>query len=155
VTGMGGEDAIDPAERSMLLNLFTEIAILEHLVRERFNPQTGDLTPQQFGIINYLVRQRRSSEKLRTLAWCFQIDEPQAIAAAEALAALHYIEIDWVGGERCVFITATGEARHAKFLTDVGPDVMEIVADIDPEHLRITADTLMELRRTFDNLPDR
>jgi DNA-binding MarR family transcriptional regulator len=152
---MDRQDAIDPSERSMLLNLFTEIAILEHLVRERFNPKNGNLTPQQFGIINYLVRQRKSSEKLRTLAWCFQIEDAEAIAAAESLAALRYVEIDWFEGERCVFITAAGQARHAKFLDDVGPDVMEIVADIDPEHLRITTDTLMELRRTIDNLPDR
>jgi hypothetical protein len=148
-------DAVDPSERSMLLNLFTEIAILEHLVRERFNPKTGDLTPQQFGFINYLVRQRKSSEKLRTLAWCFQIGEPEAIAAAQALAALRYVEIDWVDGERCAFITAAGQERHQKFLDDVAPDVIEIVADIDQNHLRVTTDTLMELRRTFDNLPDR
>jgi hypothetical protein len=145
----------DPSMRAMLLDLFTEITILEHLVRERFNPKAGNLNPQQFGFINYFVRQRKKSEKLRTLAWCFQISDDVALASVESLAALHYVEIDWVDGERCIFITAAGEARHAAFLADVAPDIIEIVADFDPEHLRITTETLKELRRTFDNLPDR
>jgi hypothetical protein len=151
-----GEDIeIDRNDRAMLLDLFTEIAILEHLVRERFNPKTGELTPQQFGILNYFTRQRKTEEKLRTLAWCFQIDDALALESAQTLAALRYVEIDWVNGERCVFITPAGQSRHEQFIIAVAPDVIEITADFDPEHLRITTETLKELRRTFDNLPDR
>ena len=151
----GGLDSSDPATRTMLLDLFTEIAILEHLVRERFNPAAGELDPQQFGVLNHLVRHNRGREKLGTLAWSFQVDIEHMRKACEALAALKYVEIDWVDRERCIFLTAAGSERHARFVDASAADVIEIVSDFDPEQLRITAETLKELRRTFDNLPDR
>ena len=151
----GTLDSDDPATRSMVLDLFTEISILEHLVRERFNPMAGELDAQQFGVLNYLVRQKKSSEKLSILAWCFQVDLEVMLASVEALAAHKYIEVDWADGERCVFLTLGGEKRHERFITDSAPDVIGILSDFDPEQLRLTAETLKELRRTFDNLPDR
>lgn len=146
---------IDPEQKRVLLDLFTEIAILEHLIRERFNSKDGELTPQEFGILNFLVRQRRESEKLRTIAWCFQIPDDHALESAKRLATLHYVKLDRVDGQQCVVITAAGKARHERFLDEAAPEALEIVADLDPEHVRITADTLKELRRTFDNLPGR
>jgi hypothetical protein len=146
----------DPQMRIMLLDLFTEIAILEHLTRTRFTPATGDdVDARSFGILNYLVRLRKDFEKVTILAWCFQINDNDIMDSATLLASRKYAEIDWVDGERCVFLTSAGKARHEKFLGDVAPDVFEIVADFDPEHLRITTETLKELRRTFDHLPDR
>ena len=41
------------------------------------------------------------------------------------------------------------------FLEKAAPDVTELLSEFDPEALRTTAETLKELRRTFDNLPDR
>lgn len=151
----GALDSDDPATRAMLLDLFTDIAILEHLVRERFNPLAGELDAQQFGVLNYLVRQKKSSEKLSTLAWCFQVEPLAMTATVEALAKLKYVKADWVDGDRCVFLTEAGTARHEQFLSTVAPDVTEVMSEFDPEALRITAETLKELRRTFDNLPDR
>lgn len=151
----GALDSEDPATRLMLLDMFTDITILEHLVRERFNPAASELAPQQFGVINYLVRQKKSSEKLSTLAWCFQVDLPSMTVTVEALAKMKYVEIDWVEGDRCVFVTTAGTARHEQFLATVTPDVTELLSEFDPDALRTTAETLKELRRTFDNLPDR
>jgi DNA-binding MarR family transcriptional regulator len=151
----GGLDSDDPATRGMLLDLFTDISILEHLVRERFNPVASELNAQQFGVINYLVRQTKSSETLSTLAWCFQIEIPAMAATVEALAKLQYVEIDGVDGDRCVFATVAGVTRHEDFLASVAPDVTELLSEFDPQELRTTAKTLKELRRTFDNLPDR
>jgi len=145
-----------PSHATLLLNLFTEIAILEHLVRERMQPIThGELTSQQFGVINYFVRQRRANEKLATLAWCFQVDEPEMLATVEALSAKRLVEIDWVDGDRCVFLTPAGQARHDRFMQDAAPDILEIMSEFDVDALQATADTLKEIRRTFDNLPDR
>ena len=148
-------DSEDPATRLMLLDMFTDISILEHLTRERFNPATGGLEARAFGVINYLVRQQKSNEKLSTLAWCFQVDLPSMTATVEELAKLKYVELDWVNGDRCVFVTTAGMARHEDFMSTVAPDVTELMSEFDPEALRITAETLKELRRTFDNLPDR
>lgn len=151
----GALDSDDPATRSMLLDLFTDIAILEHLVRQRFNPQAGELNAQQFGVINYLVRQNKSDEKQSTLAWCFQTEPETMAATVAALGELGYVEIEDLPGDRCVILTREGTARHELFLSTVSPDVTELLSEFDPEALRITTETLKELRRTFDNLPDR
>lgn len=150
-----GLDGDDPATRTMLLDLFTDIAILEHLVRERFNPVAGDLDAQQFGVLNYLVRQKKSSEKLSTLVWCFQVEDTVMTRTVTALEQSNYVSVDLVDGERCVVLTPTGTLRHEQFLSVAAPDVTEVMSDFDPKALRVTAETLKELRRTFDNLPDR
>lgn len=152
---VGALDENDPATRTMVLDLFTEIAILEHLIRLRFNPQAGELDARQFGVLNHLVRQKKVSEKLPVLAWCFQVEVEDMRVSVEALAGHRFVEIDWVEGERCVFLTQAGRERHERFVADSAPDVMEILSDFDPGQLRITTETLRELRRTFDNLPDR
>ncbi len=151
----GALDSEDPATRAMLLDIFTDIAILEHLTRERFNPAAGELDARQFGVINYLVRQKKSSETVSTLAWCFQVELSDMDATVERLAQLGFLRIDLLANDRCVFLTPAGEARHEEFLSTVAPDVTELMSEFDPEALRITAETLKELRRTFDNLPDR
>lgn len=151
----GALDSDDPATRAMLLDMFTDIAILEHLTRERFNPAARDLDARQFGVINYLVRQKKSSEKLSMLAWCFQVDVPSMTNTVEELAGRKLVEVDWVESERCVFLTPAGTARHEEFMETVAPDVTELLSEFDPHALRMTAETLKELRRTLDNLPDR
>ena len=148
-------DSDDPATRAMLLDMFTDIAILEHLTRERFNPAARDIDARQFGVINYLIRQKKSNEKLTTLAWCFQVDLASMTAAVEALAARELVKIDLFEDESCVSLTPAGAARHVDFMGTVAPDVTELLSEFDPEALRTTAETLRELRRTFDNLPDR
>ena len=145
-----------PEHQTMLLDLFTEIAVLEHLVRERMKPVgEGELTPQQFGIINYFVRLRKRSEKLTTLAWCFQVDDADMAASVEELARRRFIEVDWVDGDRCVFLTKAGELRHDQFMREAAPEILDIMQEFSVADLRVTTDTLKELRRTFDNLPDR
>ena len=150
----GTLDSEDPATREMLLDIFSDISILEHLTRERYSA-AGELDARQFGVINYLVRQKKSSETLSTLAWCFQVELSDMDAAVERLAALGFIRIDLLANDRCVALTPAGAARHEEFLSAVAPDVTELMSEFDPEALRITAETLKELRRTFDNLPDR
>lgn len=146
----------EPHHATMLLDLFTEIAILEHLVRERMPPITvSDMDARQFGVINYFVRQRKNTEKLSTLAWCFQVDEADMLASVDALASLRMVEIDWVDGERCIFLTPVGQARHDAFMESAAPEILDIMGEFDVDALRTTAETLKEIRRTFDNLPDR
>jgi len=151
----GGLDSDDPAVRSMLLDLFTDIAILEHLVRQRFNPSAGELNAQRFGVINYLVRQNKTDEKQSTLTWCFQTEPETMAATVDALVDLRYVTVEDLPGDKCVYLTPEGAARHELFLSTVSPDVTELLSEFDPEALRITTETLKELRRTFDNLPDR
>jgi len=150
----GALDSEDPATRAMLLDIFSDISILGHLTRERYSA-AGELDARQFGVINYLVRQKKSSETLSTLAWCFQVELSDMDATVEGLADLGFIRIDLLANDHCVVLTPAGLARHEAFLSAVAPDVTELMSEFDPEALRITAETLKELRRTLDNLPDR
>ena len=155
---MAGEvDAIefDPALGPVLLDLFTEIAILEHLVRTRLEPKSYySLSAAQFGVLNFFCRLNKSEERLSGLAWCFQVEVAAMRSTVESLVELGYVEAD-AAGDPCVRISAAGREKHAVMVDSMAPDIAPVVAEINPEHLRITARTLMEIRRTLDNLPDR
>ena len=65
----------DEDHKAILLQLFTEVAFLENLVRQRFTPMhMGNLTTDEFGVLNHFFHFRKNTEKLKTLAWCFQVD---------------------------------------------------------------------------------
>ncbi len=146
----------DPGTKTVLLDLFTEIAILEHLVRFRFGPdQIAGLTPADFGVLNHFARLDLPSAKLTSLAWSFQTDLVAMRKTVDGLSARHLVELDWVDGEEVVFASTAGAARHEAAVKAMAPDVLEIVAEIDPADLQTTAATLKEIRRTFDNLPGR
>ncbi|MBA3898377.1 MAG: hypothetical protein H0X36_14870 [Sphingomonadaceae bacterium] len=147
------EDSADGDK--MLLDLFTEIAIIEHLVRVRMEPYSAGLTAAQFGIVNYFVRQDKKEEKLATLAWCFQVKLSAMQALIGELQALKLVEMDWVDGQQCVFLTGAGRAKHAEAMADMAPDILSIMSEFSLADLRTTTETLKEIRRTFDNLPDR
>ncbi len=153
---MTSERGIDAGTRRLYLDLFTEIAIIEHLVRQRFEPaQLADLSAAEFGVLNHFVRLGKSEDKLETLAWCFQVERAHMRATVTTLAARRLVDVDWVDGSECVFVTPAGRAKHAEAVDDMTPDIVEIMSELDPVNLRTTAETLKEIRRTFDNLPDR
>ena len=148
--------AYDEDTKRLYLDLFTEIAIIEHLVRQRFEPQHfADLRSVDFAVLNYFVRLGKDSEKVQTLAWCFQVETVAVRATVAELAVRRLVEVDWVDGFECVFVTEAGRAKHAEAIADVAPDITEIMSEFDYADLRITTNTLKEIRRTFDNLPDR
>jgi DNA-binding MarR family transcriptional regulator len=146
-------DDADPALRQLTLDLFTEIAILEHLVRNR-EPEVNGLTPAQFGILNYFCRLGHREARVSLLAWSFQETEARIVELTDSLRAN-----GWVAASRdndpCITITEGGRAKHEATVKEMGPDFLPIVQDIPREDLEVTVRTLMELRRTFDNLPDR
>ena len=148
--------AYDENTKQLYLDLFTEIAIIEHLVRQRFEPaHLADLAAADFGVLNHFVRLRKTSEKLKTLAWCFQVEMSAMRATVANLAARRLVELDWVDGSECIFMTDSGHAKHADAIADMAPDVVEIMSEFSTNDLQMTAATLKEIRRTLDNLPDR
>ena len=53
-----------------LLGLFTEVAIVEHLSRTRFqNGFTGKLEAGHFGILNYFLRTNRPPDSVSGIAF--------------------------------------------------------------------------------------
>ena len=150
------ELAYDENTKQLYLDLFTEIAIIEHLVRQRFEPaHLADLVAADFGVLNHFVRLRKTSEKLKTLAWCFQVEMTVMRATVTNLAARRLVELDWVDGFETIFVTDAGRAKHADAVADMAPDIIEIMSEFSVADLQTTAATLKEMRRTFDNLPDR
>jgi hypothetical protein len=148
--------AIDDSTKRLYLDLFTEIAILEHLVRQRFEPaHLADLAAADFGVLNHFVRLGLRTETMKTLAWCFQVELEAMRATIAALAGRRLVELDWVDGFECVFITNAGRDKHAEAVADMAPEVMEIMSEFSSADVRTTTATLREIRRTFDNLPDR
>ena len=145
----------DPALKPVLLNLFTEVAILEHLIRTRFEPKDMDaLKAAQFGVLNHFCRLERQEEKLSSLAWCFQVEVDHMRRTVASLVDRGLAVWD-DGSDPCVRPTETGRSLHAEMVEDMAPEVAQIVGEIPVEDLQVTARTLVELRRTMDNLPDR
>lgn len=145
----------DPALKPVLLDLFTEVAIIEHLVRSRFEPRDYyDLSAPQFGVLNFFCRLNKGEERLSGLAWCFQVDIESMRATVDSLTEQGFLMVD-DAADPCVRVTASGRSKHERLLENMAPDIAPVVAEIDAQDLRVTARTLMEIRRTLDNLPDR
>jgi hypothetical protein len=148
-------EEIDPEQRAVLTDLFTEIAILEHLVRNRLKPKyEGSYSIAEFGLLNYFGRMKRAEDRLSHIAYSFEVSETEARVPLDALVARGLFAVD-DAPDPCVRITAAGIAAHDELIVSLAPAVMELVDGIDPKALRVTAETLREIRRTADNLPGR
>lgn len=145
--------AVDPALKQLTLDLFTEIAILEHLIRNR-EQEVNELTGAQFGILNYFCRLDQREARVSLLAWSFQETEARIRELVDSLRAHDFVAItDEADG--CVTVTETGRIKHDETIMLMAPDFLPIMAEVPRADLEVTVRTLMELRRTFDNLPDR
>lgn len=145
----------DKALKPVLLDLFTEVAIIEHLVRARFEPRDDyDLSAPQFGVLNFFCRLNKREERLSGLAWCFQVDLVSMRLTVDSLIQMGFLKAD-DAADPCVRATMAGQRKHAQIVEGMAPDIAPVVAEIDADDLRVTARTLMEIRRTLDNLPDR
>jgi len=148
-------EEIDPEERAVLTDLFTEIAILEHLVRNRLQPKYESLySAAEFGLLNYFGRMKRVEDRLSHIAYSFEVSEAEARIPLDALVARGLFTVD-DAPDPLVRITAGGIAAHDALIVSLAPDVMELVDGIEPKALRVAAETLKEIRRTADNLPGR
>lgn len=146
-------EEMDEELKRLTLNLFTEIAIIEHLVRNREH-QIIDLDAARFGILNYFCRLRQREARVTTLAWSFQESEERIRELVEPLAANGWLRLERAGDWR-VSITDAGQAKHDEAIMQMAPSFVPVVNELPREDLETTVRTLTELRRTFDNLPDR
>ncbi len=149
-----------PESRDLtVLHLFTEIAIVEHLLRNRHDSfKPANMTTAQFGILNHFVRNKLDEVTLSMLAWSFQDDEDYMREKLSQLSALFHIEtsaIDGPNSDLLVKITKSGILAHGRALEDVRPDVESFLVDLTSSELETTVKVLQEIRRTLDNLPDR
>jgi DNA-binding MarR family transcriptional regulator len=146
---------IDPAQRRVLLDLFTEIAILEHLVRNRLRPDyEGQYTPAEFGLLNYFCRMDRDKDRLSHIAYSFETGVAEVRVPLNSMIERGLMQ---AGNDDDPFVWVTQQGKNAfeALLQTLAPEVLEMVEGLDPDALRITAETLKEIRRTVDNLPGR
>ena len=140
----------------LLLDFFTEVAIVEHLVRKHMETLNhSDFTAAEFGVLNYFVRNQRERESKATLAWCFQIsiDEMEpVIASLEQRGLLGRIG---QGDEQAIGITASGHSAHTQAVNQMAPEIAPLMSEFADEDLVKAVQVLQETRRTFDNLPER
>ena len=142
----------------ILPGLFTEIAILEHLTRTRFESRiSGGLTVRRFGILNYLVRTHPAPDSIAGIAWSFQIAEEEVAEEVKALAAQGFVEVI-IGIEprlTTVVITEAGRSERALQLSKMRPEIGPMVSEIPVADLQTAYRVLHEIRLVMDNLPDR
>ncbi len=145
----------DPTLKPAVLDLFTEIAILEHLIRKWLEPlHLGELNSAEFGVLNFFCRLNKNEERLSGLAWCFQVKIAEISAPVEAMIARGFLAKS-NANDPMITVTAAGKAFHAEMVEDLAPVIAPVVAEIASDDLRTAARTLMEIRRTIDNLPER
>jgi hypothetical protein len=149
--------------RETLVGLFTEIAIVEHLARTRLentrraNGIAEAMPAAHFGILNYFIRNHDGPDTVAGIAWAFQDPEELVRQRVDTLVGLGYLSVipAVANGQPLIGVTDEGRAAHDDALDVVGPEIMELVAEIPREDLDRTFRTLREIRLTLDNLPDR
>lgn len=139
-----------------VLDLFTEIAIVEHLLRNRYDQSApAGMTTGQFGILTHFIRGGKSREKLSVLAWVFQDSEDNMAEKVASLVARGLLASAPSDEEIWVEITDAGREMHGQALAEIGPEVEQLLEGIDLDDLQISLRVLQDIRRTLDNLPDR
>lgn len=142
-----------------LLGLFTEVAIVEHLVRNRESRFAADEHAMgDFGVLNYFVVNHPNPDSVAGIAWCFQEDESYTRTKIEGLASRDLLTLSPAVDDNSaamVMITDLGREAHGAIVDKAAPDIAMAVAEIPREDLETTFRTLREIRLTLDNLPDR
>ncbi|MBA2920238.1 hypothetical protein GON01_00870 [Sphingomonas sp. MAH-20] len=140
----------------LLLDLFTEIAVVEHLVRNHLGTiEVSGLTAGQFGALNYFIRNNRQQERKSILAWMFQVTVEEMDVHLGALEQLGLVGRIGEGDGQIVGITAAGRSAHAAAVARMAPEIEPLMSEFADEDLARTVEVLQEIRRVFDNLPER
>ena len=148
-----------PNEDKTVLHLFTEIAMVEHLLRNRYDKATpAGMTTGQFGLLGHFIRNGKTRDRLSLLAWAFQDDDAYMAQKVKALADRDMIStmpVEGSDGDLWVEITDVGREAHARALDEIGPEVAQFIEGIEPAELQTALRVIRDIRRTLDNLPDR
>ncbi|HYZ47824.1 MAG TPA: hypothetical protein VE567_02910 [Sphingomonas sp.] len=142
--------------KRLLLDLFTEISAVEHLVRNHIGQlQATELNAGQFGALNHFVRNALDQERKSILAWAFQVPIEQMDLHLTALEERGLIGRIGQGDDQIIGITAAGRAAHADAIQAMTPEFEPLMSEFADADLAKTVEVLQEIRRTFDNLPER
>ncbi len=142
-----------------VLHLFTEIAIVEHLLRNRYDRSSpAGMTTGQFGVLSHFIRNGRAEEKMALLAWAFQDSDDymaEKVASLVQRGLLSTRPADSDPADLIVSITDRGRAAHAEALEAIAPEIEQLLEGIPMEDIKTSLKVVQDIRRTLDNLPDR
>lgn len=140
----------------LLLDLFTEVTIVEHLVRNHIETiATREFSAGEFGLLNYFLRNRLDREKKSVLAWSFQVPIGEMETRVSALEARGFVGRIGDGDDQLIGVTASGRSAHADAVQLLAPEIEPLMSEFGDEDLGQTVTVLQEIRRVFDNLPER
>ena len=109
----------------------------------------------QFGALNYFVRNNREQERKSVLAWMFQVSIDEIEVHLNTLEQSGYIGRIGDGDDQIIGITAAGRSAHADSVGAMAPEIEPLMSEFANEDLQKTVQVLQEIRRVFDNLPER
>lgn len=148
-----------PNDKKTVLHLLTEIAMVEHLLRNRYDKATpAGMSTGQFGVLTHFIRNEKSRERLSLLAWAFQDDDTymaQKVASLVERDLLTTVAVEGSDGDLWVEITEEGREAHTRAIDEISPEVAQVIEGIDMGELETALRVIREIRRTLDNLPDR
>ena len=145
-------DIANPEHHRLVGDLFTDIAVLEHLINNRYGSGgPHGLPARAFGILNWFDRWKRTEARLTAIMHDFQWGEAEAQTVVDMLVARG--ALSQVGGD--ITLTPRGQEMFAEQMVADVPDIAALFDEIDMADVRVAVRVLADLRRTLDNLPDR
>jgi hypothetical protein len=136
-----------------VLNLFTEIGKIEPLIQKRVNTaRPAGLDENQFVILNHMIGVGAAGDTRAGIVWA--LDSLGHDINSDIDQAVERELLQDVGEDR-LFVTALGQETHEKAVKTLSPGFEQLLGDLSIEELESARNTLREIRRTLDNLPDR
>ena len=89
------------------------------------------------------------------LAWMFQVSIDDMEVHLKALEERGFIGRIGEGDDQIIGLTAAGRSAHADSVSGMAPEIEPLMSEFRDEDLQKTVDVLQEIRRVFDNLPER
>lgn len=137
--------------------VFNEIGILQQLSRALLEAHLppGYLV-SHFTVLNHLVRRGDGASPLQ-MANAFQTPKTtltHTLAKLDADGLIAFRANPKDGRSKLVYLTDAGRAFREKAITDLGPDMVDVLTRIDAEDLAAILPTLTKLRTIMDAMRD-
>ena len=145
-------DIANPDHHRLVGDLFTDIAVLEHLINNRYGSGgPHGLPARAFGVLNWFDRGARTTVRLAAIMYDFQWNEAETQKVIDLLAERGAVLRD--GSE--VSLTPRGRDMFTDQMVADVPEIAPLFEEMDMADVRVAVRVLADLRRTLDNLPDR
>ena len=144
-------DVDNPAHHRLVKNLFTDIAVLDHLIANRFAESAPHHMPTRaFGVLSWFDRNQPDKARIAAIAHDFQWSVAETAEVLDLLARRGAV----TPGDP-VSVTPLGHQIYQEQADAGVPEIAALFDEADMADVRVAVRVLADLRRTLDNLPDR